>query len=549
MDDWISRTYLSPSINEHTVNDYGYNQETLVDETVAMSASIKSQDISPVSQEPVSPIDMIESRGQPLAPDSPPSKRAVSSGSLKSPRTARFAESTTVESPITGPNEKGRPPFADSSSISEKRHDVSDVGFGYVNQNDPSRLMAHPPLTPASPLKSALKPPGTPGKLNPLSPTFREELALEKREKLTEKENERDLKIKTRVRLVKVMLRFVNFSCSLIILSLVATTFTIFNTTKAIPARNSLPPWAIGTNPWPQILLLVLACVSLVTCLVVFWGYYKGGHNRAENVGVYYTLFSVGFFMFTVIMWIVGASLLQSSKGSNGGSDLWSWSCKSNTRSEIFGQDINYSLVCRLQDWSLMCAIIEIVIEVFVITIYAVVFYRFYSKRRLMRTMELRDRARSDLYLAQLRIQSAPNTPGFTRTPKSPLANLAQMQDVYSAAENGENYAVQYATPKSPNQVQQHPFCLQPPPVRVTYATPKVEQEGFANPSEMVGHHVSAAPGEKTYEAVPIPGAYSSPVANPSFPLSSPGFSPMTSPSFPPPTAAVLAQAADLDRR
>lgn len=51
------------------------------------------------------------------------------------------------------------------------------------------------PMTPRSPLKSALKVPGTPGRglANPLSPTFREEEQLEQREKLTEKEQARDL--------------------------------------------------------------------------------------------------------------------------------------------------------------------------------------------------------------------------------------------------------------------------------------------------------------------------------------------------------------------
>ena len=50
------------------------------------------------------------------------------------------------------------------------------------------------PLTPNSPLKSALKPPGTPGRLvNPLSPTFREEEVLEKREEHTEKQNAKDI--------------------------------------------------------------------------------------------------------------------------------------------------------------------------------------------------------------------------------------------------------------------------------------------------------------------------------------------------------------------
>ena len=71
----------------------------------------------------------------------------------------------------------------------------SDVGFGYVSENQASKhaSLAEVPMTPNSPLKSALKVPGTPGKNNPLSPTFQEEQALEKAEGHTEKENAKDL--------------------------------------------------------------------------------------------------------------------------------------------------------------------------------------------------------------------------------------------------------------------------------------------------------------------------------------------------------------------
>jgi hypothetical protein len=52
-------------------------------------------------------------------------------------------------------------------------------------------------MTPKTPLKSAMKVPGTPSAKqfnnNPLSPTFREEEILEKRETSNEKEQARDL--------------------------------------------------------------------------------------------------------------------------------------------------------------------------------------------------------------------------------------------------------------------------------------------------------------------------------------------------------------------
>lgn len=152
----------------------------------------------PLSHEAVSPIELVAQPQSTIANDAQnnkvPATRSSSessASSLKSPRTARFAEATSVHSPI-GPTESSRSPFADPPNHTAPQPHVSDVGFGYVTDNE---ALHHPnvPLTPASPLKSALKTPGTARTLNPLSPTFREEYILEKHEKLTEKENAKDL--------------------------------------------------------------------------------------------------------------------------------------------------------------------------------------------------------------------------------------------------------------------------------------------------------------------------------------------------------------------
>ena len=169
--------------------------------------------------EPVSPIDIVEnaqrrSRAVGFDNDSFDDEKkqyatvttrsrqssSSSGASLKTPRTARFAEATSVHSPIDG-----RSPFADPPNMaeSEKTAKVSDLGFGYINDNA-SEVPVHQEATvrdyygnsgPMSPpLKSALKTPGTPGRhLNPLSPTFREEQMLEKEEEKTEAQNAQDL--------------------------------------------------------------------------------------------------------------------------------------------------------------------------------------------------------------------------------------------------------------------------------------------------------------------------------------------------------------------
>jgi hypothetical protein len=109
------------------------------------------------------------------------------------------------------------------------------------------------------------------------------------------------------------------------------------------------------------------------------------------------------------------------------------------------------------QNWTLVCCLIEIVIEMLCIIIYAIVFYRFWSKRRLRKSMAVRDKARSDLYLAQLRSQSAPNTPNFG--PFSPRSG-----------------------------------GWKPPPGHMQHVDPQ--------------SHVVAAPGKQQYASMPIPGAY-----------------------------------------
>ena len=87
-------------------------------------------------------------------------------------------------------------PFSERSQAAQSQ--PADVGFGYINagsDQQPREAVVTMPMTPKSPLKSAMRVPGTPARKfdNPLSPTFREEDILEKRELDTEKEQARDV--------------------------------------------------------------------------------------------------------------------------------------------------------------------------------------------------------------------------------------------------------------------------------------------------------------------------------------------------------------------
>ena len=265
--------------------------------------------------------------------------------------------------------------------------------------------------------------------------------------------------------------------------------------------------------------------------MIIFYAYFRGGHKRAEKAAVYYTVFAVFFFAFSIVMWGFSAGILHGAKANGNGKDLWGWSCVNNKRSQMFQNDIHYAVVCRLQNWSLVCCLIEVIVEVITIAIYAVVFYRFYSKRKLTKSMDVRDKARSDLYLAQLRTQSAPNTPGFATTPRSPYfpasPGIHRNMDAYASAENGTAFGAhtQYIDATQPSNATKQPFQLQPPPIRIQNASPKSAQDGFesialasqSRNEDRFNEHVEAAPGEQTYAAVPIPGAYASPLTSPSF--------------------------------
>ncbi|KAH6690447.1 hypothetical protein F5X68DRAFT_229764 [Plectosphaerella plurivora] len=454
-----------------------------------------------------------------------------STSSLKPPRTPRFAEATSVHSPVDGP----RSPFAMSHDQSEvAQSQPGDVGFGYMINNRESVAV---PMTPRSPLKSAMRIPGTPARKfeNPMSPTFAQEDMLEKREARTAKDQKKDLRIKMRVRMAKFALRGVSFSCSLIIISMLSASFAIFNATRSLPAQSNMPSWSQNTMLWPQILVIVVASISILGCMIVFCAYFRGGHKRAEKVATYYTMFAIGWFIVSLAMWAVSAGLFQHSRSTSQGQDMWGWSCRENRRADVFHDKVDYALVCRLNDWVLVCIAIEIVIEMMAIALYSIVFYRYYTKRKLHKSMDMRDKARSDLYLAQLRSQSAPNTPGlkspglysqYALSPRNPEKTFASLGAIDEQNQNDQPMftSAHFVEPPSSFAKEQSTFKLQAPPIKAPSATPKASQGGLTptsthapslpteplptHPSVIEHQHMAGASDEPVYDAVPIPGAY-----------------------------------------
>lgn len=172
---------------------------------MALSPSLKS----PTDYTPVSPTNFVDgSRRTPHIgfsekKETGATTRSVrtnssssSSPSINTPRKARFAEATSVNSPMAEPNEH-RLPFS-RSKMSGTVAKPSDVGFGYISDNNPieqhATLGSNTNGLASPPLRSAMKTPGTSTRfLNPLSPTFREEASLEKQEEKTDQQQAKDL--------------------------------------------------------------------------------------------------------------------------------------------------------------------------------------------------------------------------------------------------------------------------------------------------------------------------------------------------------------------
>src|SRR5690606_11384577 len=104
-------------------------------------------------------------------------------------------------------------------------------------------------------------------------------------------------------------LRCLNFACSLVVLSLMASTLVIFHATKNLPPRNNLPPWAPNTSLWVQYTVLGIAICSVTISIIILLAYWKGGHRRAERLAIYWTVMAVSSFIFIIVIWAVVGGL------------------------------------------------------------------------------------------------------------------------------------------------------------------------------------------------------------------------------------------------
>lgn len=90
----------------------------------------------------------------------------------------------------------------------------------------------------------------------------------------------------------------------------------------------------------------------------------------------------------------------------------------------------------------MVCAIIEISVEFFAICLYLFAFYRiFYTKRRLRKSMNVRDEARSSLWLAKLREQKEAEEGFDPETSKNTAYNQLNYNSAATATNAGAGAA------------------------------------------------------------------------------------------------------------
>lgn len=167
------------------------------------------------------------------------------------------------------------------------------------------------------------------------------------------------------------------------VIGLSTTAFVIFLTTKDLEQIDNLRPWAQPTVLWPQILTLVVACISWIASAIIIISYLRVGHRGAERnsyLGTVAMLFGMATWL---ALWIASGASLRHVKVTANRGDLWGWACaRNNKRYYVYRDRIDYDLMCKIQAWNFICSMINIGAWVMSATVIAFSAYRLGVLRR-----------------------------------------------------------------------------------------------------------------------------------------------------------------------
>jgi len=195
---------------------------------------------------------------------------------------------------------------------------------------------------------------------------------------------ERDQGLKTRVRKFRIIIRILEFACSVVVVSLMIANLAVFyNTVGTI--SNGVRLWPEKSKLWPTYVTLGVAALSTVlstaTLLAYFWGTkYANRWNMAR------TTLTVVTIIFSIILWLIAVYGLQSTSSFEGvgSQSLWSSTCDSTDQQhELFGHVINLNQLCLMQEWGFICATISIGLEILTAISYIYVILRIRHKKQM----------------------------------------------------------------------------------------------------------------------------------------------------------------------
>jgi len=198
---------------------------------------------------------------------------------------------------------------------------------------------------------------------------------------------EKDTRLKRNIRRFRFGVRCAKLCCSVVVISLLSANFAIFIRTQdnLINDNGAVQPAWGDTKSWPAILLLTVASVSSLISIFVLLSYLKSVKWANRLAGVHATIMITASVV-SLGIWAISAGLFHKQATGFNVPSIWSWSCNHKGSSNT---SINFNQICLTQNWSFICAIIEVMLEILTLGSFLLIFVRMKSKKEMRKSMSM----------------------------------------------------------------------------------------------------------------------------------------------------------------
>ncbi|BFZ60267.1 hypothetical protein YB2330_001303 [Saitoella coloradoensis] len=192
-----------------------------------------------------------------------------------------------------------------------------------------------------------------------------------------------DYQLKRWIRAVRFGMRCLVLVCSTVVVALFAHNLVVYNRTKHIvgmwPEKSGR-----GALIWSSVLLLVVACISTATSIVILASY-CWSVKIANRLALGHTAFDLVFGIVSVFIWGLTGGLFKQTDSNP--RSLWQWACHPakagrDMTLSVTG-DVNWKQYCKEQDWNWVCALINIAFEAIMIAIAIGVYYLVWRRTKV----------------------------------------------------------------------------------------------------------------------------------------------------------------------